>query len=114
MKFIILFLLVFLASILSAFGAFYLKKASSKFKISFSQIKNSNLIIGLFFYGISTLIFLTALKFGELSIIYPLVSLTYVWVVLLSYFKLGESMNKFKILGVSFIVLGVSVIAYTA
>ena len=113
MKILLSFLLVFLASILGAFGALYLKKASSKFRIS-SQIKNINLIIGLFFYGFSTLIFLFALKFGELSIIYPLVSLTYVWVVLLSYFKLHESLNKFKIIGILLIVLGVSLIAYTA
>ncbi len=114
MKILLSFLLVFLASILGAFGALYLKKASSKFRISLSQIKNINLIIGLFFYGFSTLIFLFALKFGELSIIYPLVSLTYVWVVLLSYFKLHESLNKFKIIGILLIVLGVSLIAYTA
>ena len=114
MNIILVFLLVFIASILGAFGALYLKKASSNFKISLSQVKNKNLIIGLFFYGISTLIFLTALNFGELSIIYPLVSLTYVWVVLLSHFKLHETLNKFKILGVFLIVLGVSFIAYTA
>lgn len=108
------FLLVFVASLLGAFGALYLKRASSNFRVSLSQVKNKSLIVGLFYYGFSTLIFLTALKFGELSIIYPLVSLTYVWVVLLSHFKLQESLNKFKVLGVLLIVLGVSFIAYTA
>jgi len=54
--------------------------------------------------------FIPALKGGDLSILYPFVSVTYVWVALLSVRFLGEKMNKFKWIGIAMIILGVSFI----
>jgi uncharacterized membrane protein len=51
-----------------------------------------------------------ALQGGELSVLYPLVSLGYVWVCLLSIRFLGERMNSVKWTGVAFIVAGVALI----
>lgn len=105
--FLIPFSLLVIATLLGGFGAVYLKKASVNFNLSFTQVKNVNLWFGIFYYGISTVLFLIALKFGELSIIYPLVSMSYVWVAILSMVKLNERLNKYKIAGISLIMLGV-------
>ena len=51
-----------------------------------------------------------ALREGELSMLYPIISLTYVWVTLLSYTVLGERPNAFKIAGIVVIVIGVAVL----
>ena len=100
--------LVVAGGLVGAFGPIYLKRGSG---MSFKYIyKNFNLLFGVFFYGIGTILFIPALKGGDLSILYPIVSLVYIWVSLLSVKMLGEKMNKFKWLGILLIILGVSFI----
>ena len=103
--------LVISATLVGAFGPILLKKASAKklSKIS-SLIRNYHLIGGVALYAVSTIMFIPALKGGDLSVLYPFVSLVYVWVSLLSIKFLGERMNKLKWLGVSLIIVGVSFI----
>lgn len=73
-------------------------------------IVNPPLLAGLCLYGVSAVILVTALKSGELSVLYPIVATGYVWVNLLSMHFLGEPMNMFKWLGVASIILGVTAI----
>jgi uncharacterized membrane protein len=103
--------LVILASLVGSFGPILLKKASEK-KLSNikSLLHNYALFGGFALYGLSTLIFIPALKGGELSILYPFVALVYVWVSLLSVKFLGEKMNLWKWTGISCIIIGVSFI----
>jgi multidrug transporter EmrE-like cation transporter len=62
-------------------------------------------------YGINTFLMALALKGRELSRLYPIIALTYVWVTILSLFVLpGEHMNFFRSVGIAFIVGGVSVL----
>ncbi len=103
--------LVIFATIVGAFGPILLKKASSKKLSSLSSlIKNYHLFGGVFLYALGTLLFIPALKGGDLSILYPFVSLNYVWVSLLSIKFLNEKMNRYKWLGITLIILGVSLI----
>lgn len=103
--------LVISATLLGAFGPILLKKASAKklSKIS-ALIKNYYLFVGVALYALGTILFIPALKGGDLSILYPFVSLSYIWVSLLSVRFLGEKMNKYKWAGVVFIILGVTLI----
>lgn len=100
--------LVLLASLLGSFGPIMLKKASGKlsFKIK-DLISNHYLIFGILFYGIGTVLFIPALKGGELSVLYPLVATVYIWVSLWSILFLKERMNKQKWIGVLLIIVGV-------
>ena len=103
--------LVLLASVVGGIGPIFLKKASGKISLSLkSIIYNKNLITGLIFYGLSTILFIPALKGGELSVLYPFVATVYIWVSLLSVKMLNEKMNKFKLLGILLIIIGVSFI----
>ena len=61
-------------------------------------------------FVIGTMLFIPALRGGDLSILYPFVSLSYIWVALLSVRFLGEKMNKYKWIGIALIILGVSFI----
>ena len=103
--------LVLAATLVGAFGPILLKKASEKklSKIS-SLIRNYHLMGGVALYGVGTVLFIPALKGGDLSVLYPFVSLTYVWVSLLSVKFLGEKMNRMKWLGILSIIIGVSLI----
>lgn len=105
--------LVLIATFIGAFGALFLKygaeKMTRKSKLSFF---NTQLLIGVLLYGLSSVFFLLALKNGELSVLYPITSLSYIWISLLSIKMLGEKMNFFKWLGITAILLGVSLIGF--
>jgi len=108
-------LIVMFATVIGALGALLFKKASSTISISPRKLfHNHYLREGILMYAISTVIFIPALKAGELSVLYPFVALTYVWVSLLSIKYLGEKMNKMKWFGILFILIGVSLIGIGA
>ncbi len=90
-----------------------LKKVSAHIRQCIKHpIKNPQLIISLFFYGIGTVLFIIALKAGELSVLYPLVATTYIWIAFLSIKMLKEKMNFYKWLGIAIIIIGVSFIGF--
>ena len=103
--------LVLLASLVGAFGPILLKKGSSgKLSSISSLMKNYHLLGGVGLYAIGTILFIPALRGGDLSILYPFVALTYVWVSLLSVKFLGEKMNMVKWIGIALIIAGVTFI----
>jgi multidrug transporter EmrE-like cation transporter len=76
----------------------------------FGIITNFRLFCGYALYGVMTFLMALALKGRELSRLFPIIALTYVWVTLLSLVLLGEHMNFFRAVGIAFIVCGVSVL----
>lgn len=73
-------------------------------------IKNPKIIFGAFMMVISAGVYIMALKGGELSVLYPYASLSYLWVTLISKFYLKEEINKQKVIGITFIILGIVLI----
>ena len=74
-------------------------------------VRNLKLFIGYSLYGVNTFLMALALKGRELSRLYPIIALTYVWVTLLSLLLLqDERMNFFRAIGIGFIVSGVSIL----
>lgn len=69
------------------------------------------LISGFFFYGIGALIMIAAYRFGELSILQPMLSLNYVLSILLAVTILKEEITILKFIGVLVIIAGVVIIA---
>jgi drug/metabolite transporter (DMT)-like permease len=68
-------------------------------------------LIGAFaLYGVFTVAMVLALREGELSMLYPIIALSYVWVTLASYWLLHDTPNLYKNLGVVSIVVGVAVL----
>ena len=49
---------------------------------------------------------------GDVSVLYPIVATSYIWVSFLSIYFLNEAMNFFKWLGIFTIILGIALIGY--
>ena len=104
---ILLIAFVIFATVFGAYGSFYMKKGAAKFNSNLKeQLKNYTLILGVSLMVFSSVMFIVALRFGELSVLYPITSITYIWVVLLSMKYLNEKMNTYKWMGIFFVVLG--------
>lgn len=70
------------------------------------------LFAGYCLYGVFTVLFVYALRHGELSILYPLIALGYVWVTITAVVAFHETMNPLKITGLVVIVAGVAVLGW--
>jgi len=104
-------LLVFACTILGALAQLLMKAGMEQFRLEpIALITNLPLIAGYVLYGINTVMLVMALREGELSVLYPIIALTYVWVTLASYIRLHEPPNVYKNIGVTTIILGVIII----
>ena len=108
--------LVFLCTLLGAAAQILMKggtqgqRAEGVVGLIVSIFTNRELFLGYALYGLSTVVLVIALKYGELSILYPVIALTYVWVTGLSVVIYGETLNPFKLLGLFTVISGVVVI----
>lgn len=64
-------------------------------------------VIGFGFYGLGALFMLYAYKFGEVSVLQPVMSMNYVISLILGAAVLSEPLTKWKIIGVLVIIIGV-------
>jgi drug/metabolite transporter (DMT)-like permease len=105
-------LLVFCCTILGAAAQIFFKfGAIAVAKPTPIQIlTNPLLLIGYALYAVSTVLLVLALRKGQLSILYPIISLTYVWVALLSMLIFKETLNPYKAVGLAIVVAGVAVL----
>lgn len=85
-------------------------------EINFSQpltVLNITFLLGFVFYGISFLLMLQAFKRGELSLLYPIIATSYVWVSIFSPLIFPtDSMNNIKWLGVIVILISISLLGF--
>lgn len=104
--------LVFICTILGAAAQILMKKGVNGmdgFHLM-QAIQNVPLLAGYCLYGINTLLLMLALRDGELSMLYPIIALSYVWVTMLSTYFFDEKINLAKIVGIMVIVGGVTVL----
>ena len=97
------------AQVLIKLGASHLAHASLAATF-WSIFTVPTLFIGYCLYGIFAVLMVYALRYGELSILYPVIALTFVWVTILSAVIFHEAMNPMKIAGIAVIIAGVAVL----
>ena len=105
-------MLVFAASFIGSIGAVCLKWASEHLNRNLvSLVTNWRLAGGIMLYVISSLFYLKGIKRGELTILYPMVSLGYVWTLFWSRLFFGEPFTRGKFAGLGLIILGIVMLA---
>ncbi|MBS3141789.1 EamA family transporter [Candidatus Woesearchaeota archaeon] len=102
--------LMFFCTLLTSSAQLLYKLGSKNLQLNLSLLQNYYLIAGLGLYVIGAGIFVLALRGGEVSVLYPIIATSYVWVTLLSIYFLMEQLNISKIFGVGAIILGIIII----
>lgn len=99
--------LVASASLIGSFGAVFLKLGAEKLNGGLRHILNPYLVLGIAFFLGSSVPFLMGIKRGELSVLYPMVSLSYVFAMFWSRLFFAERIGWAKAVAVGVILLGV-------
>ncbi len=103
--------LVLGASFVGSFAAVSLKSGADRLAPGFWRIFFSWRIgLGVALFLLSSVLFVAGLKNGSLTVLYPMVSLGYVWTLFWSRWFFHEPFNRSKILGLLLILMGVSCI----
>lgn len=101
--------LVAIGGFIGSFGAVFLKAGASRLEKNLrALVANWRLMAGIGLFCFSSIFFVLGLKHGELSVLYPIVSLGYVWTLLWSRLFFGERMTRGKIAGLALILVGVA------
>ncbi len=100
--------LVAVGSFIGSFGAVFLKAGAVRIERNIAAlVANWRLMAGIFLFCLSSVFFVLGLKHGELSVLYPIVSLGYIWTLLWSRLFFGEQLTKSKLAGLALILIGV-------
>lgn len=106
-------IVVLICALLGSVGQIFFKKASDNLTFEIMPlITNYWLILGLFFYGVATIGYVIALKYGEVSKLYPVIAFSYLFVLIFSWKFLGEKITFLKVLGSFGIIFSVGLINY--
>jgi drug/metabolite transporter (DMT)-like permease len=99
--------LVFAASVVGSFGAVFLKLGAAKINRAPLSFLNAQLLLGVGLFLGSSVFYALGIKHGPLSVLYPMVSLGYIWTMLWSRLFFGEPFTRNKFLGLGLILAGV-------
>jgi multidrug transporter EmrE-like cation transporter len=100
--------LVVTGSVIGSFGAVFLKFGALALRRHWSSwIFNWQLMIGVGAYLLSSVFFVMGVSRGELSVLYPMVSLGYICTLLWSRLFFKERLTASKFAGVGLILAGI-------
>lgn len=107
-------LFVIFSAIFTSTGQILWKFGVGKIDLTFPlTLMNLPFVWGFVSYGIGALFMILAFQQGELSIVYPILATSYVWVTILSpIFFPADFLNGWKIAGVAIILIAVSLLGF--
>jgi drug/metabolite transporter (DMT)-like permease len=101
--------LVLVGSVIGSGGAIFLKSGAHAINKNWTSIAfNWRLAVGIGTYLLSSVLFVKGMSNGELSVLFPLVSLGYVCTLVWSRLFFNEVITKLKLAGVGLILVGIA------
>jgi len=106
-------LLVLFTTVLTSSAQILYKLGSANLAFNIPAIlSNYYLVGGLLLYVVGGTLIILSFRGGEVSVLYPIIATSYIWVSFLSILFLGEQMNIYKWFGVITIIGGIALIGY--
>jgi drug/metabolite transporter (DMT)-like permease len=98
---------VSVGAVIGSLGAAGLKAGANHLQLNIrALLTNWKLGLGLALYLISTVFYVKGISKGEISVLFPLVSLGYLWTAIWSKLFFGESFTRPKFIGLGLILVG--------
>ena len=106
-------ILVLFGSFIGSFGAVFLKLGAEHMKGSLARLlTNYWLATGIVLYLLSSVFYMMGVSQGELTVLYPMVSLGYIWAIVWARLFFKEPFTIPKIGGLVMIIFGVALINF--
>ena len=100
--------LVLVGSVIGSAGAVFLKSGAHALTRQWSSLVfNWKLMLGIATYLISSVLFVKGMSHGELSVLFPMVSLGYICTLAWSTLFFGEKITRLKVYGMALILAGI-------
>ena len=100
--------LVLVASVIGSAGAVFLKSGALVLRPNlFSIVLNWRLALGITTYLLSSVLFVKGMSNGELSVLFPMVSLGYICTLAWSRIFFHEVITRAKVMGIGLILVGI-------
>jgi len=100
--------LVLGGSVIGSIGAVFLKSGAMAIKRTWSSILyNWKLAMGIVTYLLSSVLFVKGMSHGELSVLFPMVSLSYICSLVWSKLLFHEKVTRAKLFGIGMILVGI-------
>lgn len=107
--------LTLLSAFIAAYAQYLFKRAVPRFKMNLKEIsalfRNRLLMLAIVIYLLDLVIYLFALKFGQLSFVYPVFASSFLFTLAFAQFALHEKMGVKRLLGIAFIFTGILLVA---
>jgi multidrug transporter EmrE-like cation transporter len=101
-------ILVLIGSVIGSLGAVFLKSGAMVLQPTLSSIVfNWRLALGIVTYILSSVLFVKGMSNGELSVLFPMVSLGYICTLAWSRLFFKEVITRAKVIGIGLILAGI-------
>lgn len=104
-------LLMFLCTLFVSGAQVFWKKGANAFPAITTAVI-VNLLIGFALYGVGFVLLMWAFRHGEASVVFPMLALSYVWVLILAAVFFAEPVTIAKGSGVALVVVGISLLGW--
>lgn len=106
-------ILVLFGSFIGSFGAVFLKLGAEHMQGSLRRLLNNYwLATGIVLYLLSSVFYMMGVAQGELTVLYPMVSIGYIWAIVWARLFFKEPFTLAKIGGLAMIIFGVALINF--
>ena len=100
--------LMILCTAFTSIAQVFYKLGANKLEFNMiSIITNLPLLTGMALYVLGAVIMIIAFKGGEVSVLYPIIATSYIWVSILSIYFFNESLNLMRWMGIAIIIAGI-------
>lgn len=100
-------LIMIASSLCAGFGQMFWKLSSTQEDATKGLVV---LMIGFMLYGLGALLMLIAYRYGEVSVLQPVMGFNYILSILIGYYVFGETITFLKVVGILSITAGIIVL----